>query len=155
MLQQLDNPNLIFPKSILGSLGIMLGYKFKTSCLMFFIPYWYIFLLDKSYWNNHSYLYGILAVLFTGTCANHWWLVFGKCTFRISLIFFVILAVLWMLFWTRTNATNPYRTGIISFWSFKYFCFIFTPVWRRPIWNGLKDTPWLIWDNIGCLILSS
>lgn len=54
----------------LGALGITLGYKFKASCLMFTIPYWYIFLLDKSSWNNHSYLFGLLATLFACTQAN-------------------------------------------------------------------------------------
>ncbi|KAK6637526.1 hypothetical protein RUM44_007948 [Polyplax serrata] len=55
----------------LGSLGICLGYKFKLSCIMFIIPYWYIYLLDKSFWNNHSYLYGLVSILFAFTSANH------------------------------------------------------------------------------------
>lgn len=58
---------------LLGAWGIMMGYKFKYSCFMFIIPYWYVLLLDKTDWNNHSYLYGILALLFVGTCANRWW----------------------------------------------------------------------------------
>ncbi|KAI4494615.1 hypothetical protein M0804_000816 [Polistes exclamans] len=54
----------------LGAFGIMLGLQFKLSCACFIIPYWYIFLLDKSYWNNHTYLYGIVATLFWSTEAN-------------------------------------------------------------------------------------
>ncbi|XP_015172992.1 PREDICTED: vitamin K-dependent gamma-carboxylase [Polistes dominula] len=54
----------------LGAFGIMLGLQFKLSCACFVIPYWYIFLLDKSYWNNHTYLYGIVATLFWCTEAN-------------------------------------------------------------------------------------
>lgn len=57
----------------LGALGIALGYRYRTSCLMFVISYWYIFLLDKSVWNNHSYLYGLLGLLFSFTQANRYW----------------------------------------------------------------------------------
>nr|CAH7738498.1 unnamed protein product [Callosobruchus chinensis] len=55
-----------------GATGIMLGYKFRLSTLLFGIPYWYILLLDKSYWNNHSYLYGIVTILLVGSSANHY-----------------------------------------------------------------------------------
>lgn len=57
----------------LGALGIALGYKFKLSCLMFTIPYWYIFLLEKPAWNNHSYLYGLCGFLLLWTNANRFW----------------------------------------------------------------------------------
>lgn len=57
----------------LGALGITLGYRYRISCLLFTIPYWYIFLLDKSVWNNHSYLYGLLGILFTITDAHRYW----------------------------------------------------------------------------------
>ncbi|CAH1954167.1 unnamed protein product [Acanthoscelides obtectus] len=55
-----------------GATGIMLGYKFRISTLLFGIPYWYILLLDKSYWNNHSYLFGIVTILLSGSSANHY-----------------------------------------------------------------------------------
>lgn len=54
-----------------GALGIALGYKFKKSALMFTIIYWYIILLDKSFWNNHSYLFGLIGILLIGTEANN------------------------------------------------------------------------------------
>jgi vitamin K-dependent gamma-carboxylase len=54
----------------MGAFGIALGLHFKIACACFVLPYWYIFLLDKSYWNNHTYLYGIVASLFWGTQAN-------------------------------------------------------------------------------------
>jgi len=57
-----------------GALGITLGYKFRTSCFMFVISYWFVFILDKSFWNNHSYLYGLISILFLGTQANRFWL---------------------------------------------------------------------------------
>ncbi|KAG4077588.1 hypothetical protein HA402_003015 [Bradysia odoriphaga] len=48
----------------LGAFGITIGYKFRLSASMFVATYWYIFLLDKSVWNNHSYLYGLCGILF-------------------------------------------------------------------------------------------
>ncbi|KAL1395754.1 hypothetical protein pipiens_011011 [Culex pipiens pipiens] len=54
----------------LGALGITLGYRFRLTCLMFVTSYWYVFVLDKSSWNNHSYLYGLLGTLFLFTDAN-------------------------------------------------------------------------------------
>lgn len=54
----------------IGAFGIALGLRFKLACACFILPYWYIFLLDKSYWNNHTYLYGIVAILFWGTGAD-------------------------------------------------------------------------------------
>lgn len=53
-----------------GAFGIALGLHFKLACACFVLSYWYIFLLDKGYWNNHTYLYGIVATLFWGTEAN-------------------------------------------------------------------------------------
>ncbi|CAB3366213.1 Hypothetical predicted protein [Cloeon dipterum] len=54
----------------LGALGITLGFFFRTSCVAFASTYWYVFLLDKSSWNNHSYLYGLLAILLLPSQAN-------------------------------------------------------------------------------------
>ncbi|KAG8277073.1 hypothetical protein J6590_049982 [Homalodisca vitripennis] len=61
----------------LGAAGIMLGAYFRMSCLCFTLPYWYLFLLDKSAWNNHSYLYGLLSVMFLFSCANYCWSIDG------------------------------------------------------------------------------
>ncbi|XP_059471384.1 vitamin K-dependent gamma-carboxylase isoform X2 [Neocloeon triangulifer] len=54
----------------IGALGITLGFFFRTSCVAFASTYWYIFLMDKSSWNNHSYLYGLLAILLLPSQAN-------------------------------------------------------------------------------------
>jgi len=37
------------------------------------VPYWYVFLLDKLTWNNHSYLYGLVAILLLTSRANQSW----------------------------------------------------------------------------------
>lgn len=60
----------------LGAIGIMLGYRFRCSCLTFVTSYWYIFLLDKPAWNNHSYLFGLVGTLLLFTSANSYWWVF-------------------------------------------------------------------------------
>ncbi|XP_067011234.2 vitamin K-dependent gamma-carboxylase [Anabrus simplex] len=56
-----------------GAFGIMTGLYFRLSCLAFIIPYWYIFLLEKATWNNHTYLYGLVSLLLLGSGANHYW----------------------------------------------------------------------------------
>nr|CAH0102859.1 unnamed protein product [Daphnia galeata] len=45
---------------------------FKLSCLSFSVSYWYVLLLDKTSWNNHSYLYGLLSILLLFSSANHY-----------------------------------------------------------------------------------
>ncbi|XP_026271298.1 vitamin K-dependent gamma-carboxylase isoform X2 [Frankliniella occidentalis] len=56
----------------LGAVGMMLGYRFRLSCLLFAAPYWFVLLLDKSRWNNHSYLFGICALLLSRSSAHHY-----------------------------------------------------------------------------------
>ena len=51
----------------------MLGAVYRVSCLMFLLPYWFILLLEKSSWNNHSYLFGVLGFLFLLSDANRYW----------------------------------------------------------------------------------
>ncbi|XP_051155289.1 vitamin K-dependent gamma-carboxylase-like isoform X2 [Leptopilina boulardi] len=75
LIHGMESPTLpwmtiIYTIMWLGAFGIMLGYYFKIACFCFVLPYWYIFLLDKTFWNNHSYLYGIVAILYWGTGAN-------------------------------------------------------------------------------------
>ncbi|KAM8794595.1 LOW QUALITY PROTEIN: vitamin K-dependent gamma-carboxylase [Eudromia elegans] len=57
----LDWMYLLYGVMFLGALGIMAGCCYRLSCVAFLGPYWYLFLLDKTSWNNHSYLYGLLA----------------------------------------------------------------------------------------------
>lgn len=58
---------------MIGASGITLGYHFHKCCLLYIIPYWYIFLLDKSTWNNHSYLFGLVGTLLYFTNADRYW----------------------------------------------------------------------------------
>ncbi|XP_068277679.1 vitamin K-dependent gamma-carboxylase [Nyctibius grandis] len=57
----LDWMYLVYGVMFLGALGVMAGCCYRLSCVAFLGPYWYVLLLDKTSWNNHSYLYGLLA----------------------------------------------------------------------------------------------
>lgn len=56
----------------LFALGILLGFFYRLSCLGFFFFYTYLFLLEKSDYNNHYYLMSLLSFLFFVTDAHHW-----------------------------------------------------------------------------------
>ncbi|KAJ1077650.1 PREDICTED: vitamin K-dependent gamma-carboxylase [Capra hircus] len=73
----LDWMYLVYTIMFLGALGMMLGLCYRISCVLFLLPYWYVFLLDKTSWNNHSYLYGLLAFQLTFVDAHHYWSVDG------------------------------------------------------------------------------
>ncbi|KAG8440963.1 hypothetical protein GDO86_006630 [Hymenochirus boettgeri] len=73
----LDFMYLIYVIMLLGALGITLGCFYRLSCLMFLLPYWYVFFLDKTSWNNHSYLYGLIGFQLCLLNANRYWSVDG------------------------------------------------------------------------------
>ena len=66
----LPRMGVLYAIMFLGALGIALGYKFTISCWMFTLPYWYLILVDKSVWNNHTYLFGLMGLLFSCSSAN-------------------------------------------------------------------------------------
>ncbi|XP_048876489.1 vitamin K-dependent gamma-carboxylase isoform X1 [Brienomyrus brachyistius] len=67
----------VYVVMFLGAVGIMLGCFYRFSCLMFISTYWYIFFLDKTAWNNHSYLYGLIGFQLTLMDANRYWSIDG------------------------------------------------------------------------------
>ncbi|XP_068130975.1 vitamin K-dependent gamma-carboxylase [Hyperolius riggenbachi] len=73
----LDWMYLVYVIMLLGALGICLGCFYRLSCLLFVVPYWYVFFLDKTTWNNHSYLYGLIGFQFTLMNANRYWSIDG------------------------------------------------------------------------------
>ncbi|CAG5867391.1 unnamed protein product [Menidia menidia] len=73
----LDWMYLVYLVMFLGALGIMVGCFYRLSCLMFISTYWYIFFLDKTAWNNHSYLYGLIAFQLTLMDGNRYWSIDG------------------------------------------------------------------------------
>ncbi|KAF9810855.1 hypothetical protein SFRURICE_005281 [Spodoptera frugiperda] len=64
---------LVYATLWIGALCIMLGYRFRIAAPMFTACYWYLFLIEKSFWNNHSYLFGLVAMLLSCTEANCYW----------------------------------------------------------------------------------
>lgn len=68
-----DWMHVVYLVMFLGACGICLGFMFRLSCLSFMVTYWYIFLLEKCRWNNHSYLYGLMSVMLILSDANHYW----------------------------------------------------------------------------------
>ncbi|XP_019629264.1 PREDICTED: vitamin K-dependent gamma-carboxylase-like isoform X2 [Branchiostoma belcheri] len=68
---------IVYLVMLIGALGIMLGFCFRLSCLCFLGPYWFIFFLDKTAWNNHSYLYGLTSFLLLMSDANRYWSIDG------------------------------------------------------------------------------
>nr|XP_006819627.1 PREDICTED: vitamin K-dependent gamma-carboxylase-like [Saccoglossus kowalevskii] len=58
---------------LLGGVGILLGLFYRLSTLVFVTIYWYIFFLDKTAWNNHSYLFGLIAFQMLLCDGNRYW----------------------------------------------------------------------------------
>lgn len=73
----LDWMYFVYFVMLLGALGIMLGCFYRLSCFMFLSTYWYIFFLDKTTWNNHSYLYGLIGFQLTLMDGNRYWSIDG------------------------------------------------------------------------------
>ncbi|XP_029459136.1 vitamin K-dependent gamma-carboxylase-like [Rhinatrema bivittatum] len=73
----LDWMYLVYVIMLTGALGIMLGCFYRLSCLLFVLPYWYVFFLDKTSWNNHSYLYGLIGFQLAFINANRYWSIDG------------------------------------------------------------------------------
>ncbi|KAG7299861.1 hypothetical protein JYU34_016881 [Plutella xylostella] len=64
---------LVYAAMWIGAAGLMLGWRFRRCSIMFAACYWYLLLVEKSYWNNHSYLFGLVALLLVGSNANCYW----------------------------------------------------------------------------------
>ncbi|KAL5019128.1 hypothetical protein ScPMuIL_004850 [Solemya velum] len=74
---------IVYLVMLVGACGIMLGLMFRTSCSLYLASYWYVFLLDKTAWNNHSYLYGLTGFLMLISDANRYWSVDGLMSGKI------------------------------------------------------------------------
>ncbi|GIY33821.1 vitamin K-dependent gamma-carboxylase [Caerostris extrusa] len=75
---------MIYLLMLVGAWGILLGYLYRFSCLCFLIPYWYIFFLDKSHWNNHSYLFGLIGMQLMLSGADRCWSLDGRKNSKIK-----------------------------------------------------------------------
>lgn len=54
---------VIFVACALASIGIALGYKYRWSCILFFLSFTYIELMDKTTYLNHYYFISVLSLL--------------------------------------------------------------------------------------------
>lgn len=63
----------LFVAMAVFALGIALGLFYRTSATLFFLSYTYVFLLDKTQFNNHYYMISLLAFLFIMTNAHRCW----------------------------------------------------------------------------------
>lgn len=74
----------------------MLGCFYRLSCLMFISTYWYVFFLDKTTWNNHSYLYGLISFQLTIMDGNrYWWgdAYYSTCVCVCSFLWFMLVCI--------------------------------------------------------------
>lgn len=147
------------PFTLTGAAGITVGFRFRLSCLAFIIPYWYILILDKTSWNNHSYLFGLLSVLLFFSSANHYW---SRSNQHVSFsqelnVIFVVFPFTVRLTGCSTLqwGTKWCPIGITCCWNFRYFFSISMLGWRSWIKSGLMGTLWSTWPTTGFLTLSS
>ena len=54
---------LLYAITLLASLGIVLGYKYRLSTVLFFLSFTYCELIDKTYYLNHYYFVSIIGFL--------------------------------------------------------------------------------------------
>jgi hypothetical protein len=73
-LSPLSGPGMYLVFFLLGlsALGIALGFFYRPSAILFFLTYTYVFLLDKTQYNNHYYLISLLGFLLIFTDAHRW-----------------------------------------------------------------------------------
>ena len=62
---------ILFSICGISSLSIMLGYKYVLSCVLFFLSFTYIELIDKTTYLNHYYFISIIAFILIFLPANH------------------------------------------------------------------------------------
>ncbi len=66
---------LLFGIAILASIGVILGYKYRLSMLVFFLSFTYIELIDKTTYLNHYYFLSLLSfvLIFLPLDARYSW----------------------------------------------------------------------------------
>lgn len=119
----------------LGALGIMLGYRYRLSCLTYIVPYWYIFLLDKPAWNNHSYLFGLVGTILLFTDANRYWWVREV---NYWLLYIVLLYPHYALLNNRSSLdkyVQPNMPDTVPYWNYYLIKFQFFVLY---MYAGLK-----------------
>ena len=132
----------------IGAACICLGFRVRKTGWLFIIPYWYMFLLDKTHWNNHSYLFGLMGLIFTLTDRNVVFLKTGPKR-NCNLHSFCDNQAVTPLFQYLAEISR-YLCGTTTLFAFKYFCCISTLGWRKPRPTGYLATRWESWVGSGC-----
>ncbi|KAI0978029.1 hypothetical protein GJ496_008813, partial [Pomphorhynchus laevis] len=88
--------SVIYTAMLFGAVGICLGFRYRLASIVFTFSYWYVFLLDKTRWNNHSYLYGLIGLMMCVFDAHHFWSIHGffdkrKCNTHVPLWQYFVL----------------------------------------------------------------
>lgn len=52
---------------------VLIGFCTKFFNFIFMCGYWYLFILNKDTWNNHSYLFGLFSIMLMNANSNHYW----------------------------------------------------------------------------------
>lgn len=69
---------ILYLLSFIAALGIMLGYKYRFSAILFFISFTYCELIDKTYYLNHYYFVSIISLLLIFLPANSYFSIDAK-----------------------------------------------------------------------------
>ncbi|MGV7221096.1 MAG: HTTM domain-containing protein [Nitrospinales bacterium] len=67
-----DGMYYIFGVMAASAFFLALGFLYRVSAIVFFLTYTYVFLIDKSLYNNHYYFICLLAFLFCFINAHRW-----------------------------------------------------------------------------------
>jgi len=125
----------------LGALCIALGFFFHYAIWLHILPYWYVFFLDKTTWNNHTYLFGLVSTMLSFTSANHYYSLdavmnpslsnkhvpawnYGLFRFQFIIVYFIA----GLKKWTDMDWMHGWSMGKLSkHWVFKPFTAIIPP----------------------------
>lgn len=69
---------ILYAIALLAALGIMLGFKYRWSALLFFLSFTYCELIDKTYYLNHYYFVSIISFLLIFLPANAYFSIDAK-----------------------------------------------------------------------------
>lgn len=89
---------LPFVLMLIAAMGIILGFKYRYSALLFFICFTYVELLDKSYYLNHYYFVSLMSFLMILVPANR-----------------MLSIDAWLKPDLRTTTVQSWHIGIIKF----------------------------------------
>lgn len=64
---------LVYLLLVVGAFGIFLGWQYRLCAALYCFAYWYLFIIEKSRWNNHSYLFGLLSLFMLLTDGHAKW----------------------------------------------------------------------------------